>query len=113
MSNKPLLFIASFTMNEGLSSEFQEFMEKDHFPKMHKTGCFTGKTQKFLDTASKPGTHSMTYIHFVKSEEKWSEYNQKKEFRPVLKKEFWDKYGAMIECNGIVSIQTVSFPTEV
>ena len=79
-------------ISTGLSRDYQEWIEKNHIPKILQTNCFKEKTQKFLDTETHPGIHVLTYINFPKSKEHWEAYNKTPELRPILKKEWEDRW---------------------
>lgn len=95
--NKNLIVISSFKVLTGrVSQRFQRFMEEQHFPKMKKTDCFHEETYKIKDTTSEPGYNIITYINQPLSSEKWKQYNENPNFRPVMKAHFIKENGEKI-----------------
>ncbi len=91
--------IATFKIFNNSSHQFQRWMETDHFPKMHQTGCFAGnveETEKFLDAKSAPGCDVITYIHKFKNKKASKEYESNQNFRQKLIEEYNEKWGTWI-----------------
>jgi hypothetical protein len=97
--DKGWYLIATFKIFNNSTHQFQRWMETDHFPKMHQTGCFAGKveeTEKFLDADSAPGCDVITYTHKFKSKKASKEYQSNPDFREKLIKEYAEKWGTWI-----------------
>lgn len=88
--------VTKVTKSESLN--FQNWMEKDHFPKIHNTRCFAIGWKKIVDTEtmSKENFDLITYTHWPMSKAAWEIYNTREDFRPALRKEFSEKYEGMM-----------------
>lgn len=114
--NKDMFFQATFKVTDNVAHQFQEWMEKDHFPKMHATGCFAGEVgaiQKFLDMESAPGCVLITYIHRPKSMDAWKRYNMTPAYRVALKDEFKNKWGTWINIYIYTVVMMVGYEKDI
>lgn len=105
------VFIASFKVDEAISTEFQNWMENVHFPDMHKTGCFVGPIKKVLDTKDHEGCHIITYTHKLTANEAgWDKYRS--DYRPKLREEFFAKFSEALKSNKIGTNLTAGYEEE-
>ncbi len=97
----------------GLSYQYQDWMENAHFPDMHKTNCFEGETIKQIDSMSDDDFDIICYTHQVKGPSEWKTYNDTENFRPKLKKDYADRWGALMAGKHVIPvIQTVGYESE-
>lgn len=114
MNNSVFPFITTCKVDQAIADEFQKWMETDHIPKMHKTGCFVeGQSTRMITIDAFPGFNMLTYNHLVLATEKfdsadmWRIYSEA--HRPSLKAEFMEKFGKALESGQIMILQNAGY----
>lgn len=103
MSTENFFWFAAFKVAKSKSQEFQNWMEKDHFPAIHKTGCVAIGWKKTVDPGEKD-FDIILYRHRPMSKAAWEIYNTREDFRPKLRREFGGQWKQELENGEILPL---------
>ncbi len=106
------LFIVTCRVSIFITADFQKWMEKVHFPDLHKTGCFKGNPLKIRSLPAGDNFHTITYIHEMnEGEAGWEKYTN--DFRSEMKKDFTRNWGENVQSGALSVVATVGLEEEV